>query len=188
MLLPLALVLAAAAGPAVTPEAPTVPAGERYALAGQGWSTAPNCEPKVRVSRRVNHGVPVGSAAVDELGSFLFARRVPAKARPGSRIVLDVTQYCDGIGTTRTATIKVGRPARTCEGPLSVENRAYLLRVWGGLGCSRGADAIGPFLDTHISPDGFDCAYVDPRTGHDAACVETDHPNRRVTARRIHEV
>lgn len=179
---------AAAAAPTVTPEARTVAAGDRYALFGSGWSVAPACAPRVEVSRRLSHGIRIGSAAIAGDGSFVFSRRVPARARRRSHIVLDVTQYCDGIGTTRTVRLTVGRPAHACSGPLSVDGKAYLLVAHGGLSCTAGAGAIGPFLDTGIDPDGFDCAMVDPRTGHDAACVQADHPSRRITARRISEV
>jgi hypothetical protein len=181
-------VAVAAAAPSVTPEARIVPAGERYALFGSGWSTAADCEPRVEVSRRLAHGIRVGSAPIASDGTFTFSRRVPAHARRGSRIVLDVTQYCDGIGTSRTVRLRVARRAHRCSGPLSVDGRAYLLKVAGGLSCDEGAGAIGPFLDTGIDPDGFDCANVDPRTGHDAACVQVNHPSRRVTARHISEV
>jgi hypothetical protein len=180
--------VAAAAGPTVTPETKVVPAGERYVLAGAGWSTASDCTRRVDVSRRLSHGIRIGSAPIASDGTFTFSRRVPARARRGSRIVLDLTQYCDGVGTSRTVRVRVGRRAHTCGGPLSVDGKAYLLKVAGGLSCDAGAGAIGPFLDTGIDPDGFDCAYVDPQTGHDAACVQVNHPTRRVTARHISEV
>jgi hypothetical protein len=181
-------VAVATAAPSVTPEARVVAAGDRYALFGDGWSVAPGCARRVEVSRRLSHGIRVGSAPVADDGTFVFSRRVSSRAKRRSRLVLDVTQYCDGIGTTRTVRLRVGRPAHTCSGPLSVDDKAYLLVAHGGLSCAAGAAAIGPFLDTGIDPDGFDCATVDPRTGHDAACVQTDHPSRRITARRIHEV
>jgi len=178
----------AVAAPSVAPETRAVAAGDRYALFGEGWSVASGCDRRVQVSRRLGHGVPVGTAPIADDGTFVFSRRVPARARRGSRIVLDVTQYCDGIGTTRTVRLRVGRRAHVCSGPLSVDNEAYLLKTYGGLSCDEAAGAIGPFLDTGIDPDGFDCAKVDPRTGHDAACVQVNHPSRRVSARHISEV
>ena len=178
----------ALAAPSVTPETRVVAAGERYALFGAGWSTAAECAPRVEISRRLAHGIRVGSAPVADDGTFVFSRRIPARAKRGSRVVLDVTQYCDGIGTSRTVRLRVGPRAHTCSGPLSTDGKAYLLKVLGGLSCEAGAGAIGPFLDTGIDPDGFDCATVDPRTGHDAACVQANHPSRRVTARHINEV
>ena len=181
-------VAVAVAAPSVTPEARVVSAGDRYALFGEGWSTDSSCEPRVEVSRRLSHGIRIGSARIASDGTFVFSRRVPSRAARGSRIVLDVTQYCDGIGTSRTVRLKVGRRAHVCSGPLSVDNKAYLLKAYGGLSCEAAAGAIGPFLDTGIDPDGFDCANVDPRTGHDAACVRVSNPTRRVTARRISEV
>ncbi len=183
---------AAADGPSVSADATRVPAGEKYVLEGSGWSLAPGCETAVEVSRRLGHGVPVGSAEIAEDGTFGgFMRKIPRRARVGSRIVLDVTQFCsDGtnrIGTTRTVTVRVMRHARTCPGTIAVKGRAYILETWGGLGCAS-AKAIGPFLDAHISPDGFDCEMTDPRVGYDAACVVQVAPRQRVTARHIREV
>src|SRR5215212_2759210 len=127
LLLTLALWLAsvaqaAAAGPSVSPDARRVPAAEKYLLNGSGWSLAPGCETAVEVSRRLSHGVPVGSAEIADDGTFTFMRRIPRRARVGSRIVLDVTQYClsgtDRIGTTRTVVIRVMRRAHTCAGTI----------------------------------------------------------------------
>ena len=182
---------AAAAGPSVSPDAKRVPAGEKYRLEGSGWSLAPGCETAVEVSRRLGHGVPVGSAEIAEDGTFTFMRRIPRRAAVGSRIVLDVTQYCEEgmnrVGVTRTVVIRVMRRAHTCPGTIAVKGRAYILETWGGLGCAS-AKAIGPFLDSRISPDGYDCEMTDPRLGYHAACVVQVSPRQRVTARRIREV
>jgi hypothetical protein len=186
-----AAVPAAAADPSVSADAKRVPAGEKYVLNGSGWSLAPGCETAVEVSRRLGHGVPVGSSEIADDGTFTFMRRIPRRAAVGSRIVLDVTQYClDGdnrVGETRTVVIRVMRRAHTCPGTIAVKGRAYILETWGGLGCAS-AKAIGPYLDSHISPDGYDCAMTDPRVGYHAACVVQVSPRQRVTARRIREV
>jgi hypothetical protein len=182
---------AAGSGPSVSPDAKRVPAGEKYLLEGSGWSLAPGCETAVEVSRRLGHGVPVGSAEIAEDGTFTFMRRIPRRAAAGSRIVLDVTQFCtsgtDRVGVTRTVVIRVMRRAHTCPGTIAVNGRAYILETWGGLGCAS-AKAIGPYLDAHIAPDGYDCEMTDPRLGYHAACVIQVAPRQRVTARRIREV
>ena len=183
---------ASAAGPTVTLDARLVPAGERYVLHGRGWSAAGGCDTAVEVSRRLAHGVPVGSAEIDEDGTFTFMRRIPRSANRGSRIVLDVTQFCsDGtnrVGTTRTVTVRVIRRAHTCPGTIAVDGRAYILETWAGLSCDAGARAVGPFLDTDISPSGYQCELVDPKVGYNAYCRREGRPARRVTARRIKEV
>lgn len=179
----------ASTAPSVTSEAGVVRPGDRYVLAGAGWSRARACDPRVEVSQRERHGFRVGSAPIREDGTFHFSRSVPRRARYGARIVLDVSQYCDGIATSRTVTIRVGAARRVCAGPLSVDGSAYLIKVYGGLACATGADAVGPFIDTRIEPAGWRCAHVDRRiTGHDFACTQTDRPGRRVTARQIREV
>jgi hypothetical protein len=176
-----------AAGPSISPDARRVPAGKKYVLHGSGWAVGGGCDAEVQVSRRLAHGVPVGSARIADDGTFTFMRRIPRNARRGSRIVLDVTQLCSGIGTTRTVIVRVMRRARTCPGTIAVNGRAYVLETWGGLGCAS-AKAIGPFLDADISPDGFDCELTDPRVGYHAACTVQVRPAQRVTARRIKEV
>lgn len=176
-------------GPSVLSEAGVVAPGHRYALRGEGWFVGPRCEPRVQVSRRESHGVPVGSARIRDNGTFRFSRAIPRRARRGERIVLDVTQTCDGIGTTRTVRIRIGRDRRGCGGPLSVDAKAYDLTVFGGLGCTAAAKAIGAFIDSGIEPLGWSCAHVDRRiAGHDFACNEQARPGRRVEARRVREV
>jgi len=176
-------------GPSVSSAAGVVPAGERYVLQGESWFVGPRCEPRVELSQREAHGFRVGSARVRDNGTFTFSRRVPRSTPLGTRIVLDVTQFCDGVGTSRTVKLKVGRASHGCLSPLSVDEAAYDLRVFGGLGCSRGAHAIGAFIDTRIEPDGWSCAHVDRRiAGHDFACIESARPGRRVIARRVREV
>jgi hypothetical protein len=176
-------------GPLVISEADVVRPGDRYVLRGESWFVGPRCEDRVEVSQREAHGFRVGSARVRDNGTFSFSHRVPRGARLGTRIVLDVTQLCDGVGTSRTVKLKVGRARHGCGGPLSVDETAYDLTVFGGLGCSRGAHAIGAFIDTRIEPAGWTCAHVDRRiAGHDFACIETARPGRRVTALRVREV
>ena len=177
------------AAPSVTSEAGVVRPGGRYVLVGDGWSLAGECAPRVEVSQREHHGFRLGSAPIRDDGTFRFSRRVPRRATYGTRIVLDVSQYCKGVATSRTVRIRVGAARRVCPGPLSVDGNAYLVKVVGGLGCARGANAVGPFIDTRIEPAGWSCAHVDRRiAGHDFACIETERPGRRVTARRIREV
>lgn len=176
-------------GPSVISEAGVVRPGDRYVLDGEEWYVGPRCAPHVEISQRERHGFRVGSARIRDNGTFTFSHRVPRRVAKGTRIVLDVTQYCDGIGTSRTVRIKVGKDRRTCGGPLSVDGAAYLIKVFGGLGCAKGADAIGPFIDTDIEPLGWSCAHADRQiAGHDFGCLETARPGRRVTARRIREV
>jgi hypothetical protein len=184
-----AAVAAASDGPSVISEAGVVPPGGKYVLNGEGWFVGPRCVPRVEVSRRLRHGVRIGSARVRDNGTFRFSRRVPRGAARGTRIVLDVTQFCDGVGTTRTVRLKVGRASRGCPEPLSVDRAAYAVKVFGGLACSTGARAVGAFIDTDIEPAGWTCAHVDRRiAGHDFECIETARPGRRVTARRVREV
>jgi hypothetical protein len=137
----------------------------------------------------LGHGVRVGSAPVRDNGTFTFSRRVPGTTPRGTRIVLDVTQFCDGVGTTRTVRLKVGKASRNCPEPLSVDSKAYVVRVFGGLGCATGAHAIGGFIHTGKVVVGWSCAHVDRRVaGHDFECIESARPGRRVTARRVREV
>jgi hypothetical protein len=178
----------AAGGPSVRPDSRLVSRGDRYTLAGRGWGTGGGCEPRIRISQTFGHGVPVGSARIRDDGTFTFSRRIPRATEAGTRLRFDATQFCDGIGTTRSATVRVGRAVHGCQGPLVVGGEAYDLRIWAGLTCATGADAIGPFLDTHIDPDGFSCAHVDPATGHDAVCTKQANPASRVTARHVSEV
>jgi hypothetical protein len=180
---------AADEGPSVISEAGVVASGSRYVIDGDGWFVGPRCEPRVEVSRRLGHGVRVGSAPVRDNGTFTFSRRVPRTTKRGTRIVLDVTQFCDGVGTTRTVRLKVGKASRSCPEPLSVDQAAYVVKVFGGLGCATGADAIGAFIHLGTEPDGWSCARVDRRVaGHDFECIQTARPGRRVTARRVREV
>ena len=179
---------AANAGPSVRVDSTLVSAGDTYVLAGSDWSVDDGCEPRVRISRTLGHGVRVGSAAVRADGSFTFSRRIPRDTARGARLVLDATQYCDGLGTTRSATVRVGRPEHGCPGSIGVDGEAYVLRVTAGLRCARGARAIGPFLDTDLEPWGFLCAWTDPKVGHDAVCMRASNPASRVTARHIREV
>jgi hypothetical protein len=183
---------ATAAGTSLTLDARHVPAGERYVLQGDGWAVYEGCGKEVTVSRRIEqHLVGIGTARVADDGSFTFMHKIPRTALAGSRIVLDVTQLCtsvmDAVSFTKTVVVRVMPPARTCAGTIAVKGRAYVLETWGGLGCGS-AQAIGPFLDAHISPDGFDCTRTDPRVGYNAACTVQVHPRQRVTARRIKEV
>ena len=176
-------------GPSVRSEAGVVSPGHRYVLRGEGWFVGPRCGARVWVSQREAHGFRVGSARVRDNGTFSFSHAVPREARRGTRIVLDVTQYCDGVGTSRTVRLRIGRDRHGCGGPLSVDETAYDLTVFGGLGCDAGANAIGAFIDTRIEPAGWACAHVDRRVaGHDFACIEIDRPGRRVIARRVREV
>jgi hypothetical protein len=184
---------ASAIGPTATADAATVPAGDRYLVTGTNWSMSASCERRVEVSRRLGHGVLVGTARVDGIGSFAFARPVGAREPRGGRIVLDVTQFCTSggqrLGTTRTVVIRVGAPSRECRGHIAVEGRAYVLRVSGGLGCDAGANAVGPYIGSRISPAGWNCLFT-PRalTGYDFGCRQEGRPLRHVTARRIREV
>jgi hypothetical protein len=178
----------AAAGPSVRADSRLVSRGDRYALSGRGWAAGDGCASRIRISQTFGHGVPVGSARIGDDGSFTFRSRIRRDTKAGTRLRFDATQFCDGVGTTRSATVRVGRAPHGCAGPLSVAGDAYALRVWAGLTCSSGAAAIGPFLDTHIDPDGFACAHVDPATGHDAVCTKETNPASRVTARRLSEV
>ena len=91
---------------------------------GEGWFVGPRCGARVQVSQREAHGFRLGSARVRENGTFSFSRAVPREARRGTRIVLDVTQFCDGVGTSRTIRIRIGRDRRGCGGPLSVDETA----------------------------------------------------------------
>ena len=176
-------------GPSVTSDAGVVAPGHRYVLRGEGWFVGPRCKPRVQVSQREAHGVHVGSARIRDNGTFSFSHAIPRAARRGTRIVLDVTQFCDEVGTTRTARIRIGRDHHGCGGPLSVDQTAYDLTVFGGLGCDAGAKAIGAFIDTDIERAGWACAHVDRRVaGHDFACQQIARPGRRVEARRVREV
>ncbi len=180
---------AASAGPSVISEAGVVPPGGKYVLDGEGWFVGPRCDQRVEVSHREGHGVRVGSARVRDNGTFRFSHRVPRGTPRGARIIVDVTQFCDGTGTTRTVRLKVGKASRSCPRPLSVDRAAYAIKVFGGLGCTTGAHAVGAFIDTGIEPAGWSCARVDRQiAGHDFECIETARPGRRVTARRVREV
>jgi hypothetical protein len=141
------------------------------------------------VSQRESHGVRVGSARVRDNGTFRFSHRVARGTPRGTRIVLDVTQLCDGVGTTRTVRLKVGKASRSCLKPLSVDRAAYVVKVFGGLGCRTGARAVGAFIDKGTEPRDWSCARVNRKiAGHDFECIETARPGRRVTARRVREV
>ena len=141
------------------------------------------------VSQRESHGFRVGSARVRDNGTFTFSHRVPRSTPRGTRIVLDVTQLCDGVGTTRTVRLKVGKASRSCPEPLSVDSAAYVVKVFGGLGCATGTRKIRAFIHTDVEPVGWSCAHVDPKIAHhDFECIETARPGRRVTARRVREV
>jgi hypothetical protein len=180
---------AASAGPSVISEAGVVPPGGRYVLHGEGWFVGPRCAPRVEVSQRENHGFRVGSARVRDNGTFRFSHRVPRGTPRGTRIIVDVTQFCDGVGTTRTVRLKVGKARRSCPTPLSVDRAAYAVKVFGGLGCTTGAHTVGAFIKTGIEPAGWSCARVDRQiAGHNFECIETARPGRRVTARRVREV
>jgi hypothetical protein len=184
-----ATLAAASDGPSAISEARVVPPGGKYVLDGEGWFVGPRCVQRVEISRRESHGVRIGSAAVRDNGTFRFSHRVPRRAARGTRIVLDVTQFCDGVGTTRTVRLRVGRASRGCPEPLSVDRAAYAIKVFGGLGCTAGARAVGAFIDTDVEPAGWTCARADRRiAGHDFECIETARPGRRVTARRVREV
>lgn len=184
-----AAVAAASDGPSVISEAGVVPPGGRYVLDGDGWFVGPRCDPRVQVSQRESHGFRVGSARVRDNGTFRFSHRVPRGTRRGTRIVLDVTQFCDGVGTTRTVRLKVGKARRSCPTPLSVDRAAYAIKVFGGLGCTTGAHAVRAFIATGHEPVGWSCARVDRQiAGHDYECIEAARPGRRVTARRVREV
>ena len=189
MVLAAAAPAAAAGGPVVTAQRDTVPAGQRYLLEGSGWSTAAGCERRVHVVRTLGHGFHVGTAELDAEGAFGFSRRIPRGTPRGSRMTFDVVQYCDGLaGDPRSVTVRVGR-SRLCRGAMSVDDGAYRVATFGRLRCADGMAAIGPFIDTGIDPGTFDCAHVDRReAGHDYVCVDTEHPGRRVTARRVSEV
>ena len=176
-------------GPSVRTEASVVAPGHRYVLQGEGWFVGPRCETVVRISQRESHGFPVGTARVRDNGTFTFSRRVWRTARRGSRIVLDVTQDCDGTGTTQTARFKVGRDRKGCGAPVTIGGRAYDLTVFGGLGCGEAASVIGAFVDSGGEPEGWACASADRSVaGHDYACNQRDRPGRRVTALRVRDV
>jgi hypothetical protein len=176
-------------GPSVRSDADVMSPGHRYVLRGEGWFVGPRCEPRVQVSRREGHGVRAGSARVRDNGTFTFSHAVPREARRGTRIVLDVTQSCDGVGTSRTARIRIGRDRHACGRPLEGEGTAYDITVIGGLGCAAGENAVGLFIDTGIELDGWTCAHVDRRVaGHDFTCVAIARPGRRVEARSVREV
>jgi hypothetical protein len=191
-----AAVMAAAAAsaradsaPSATAAADVVRPGGTNSLAGEGWYVGPRCEPRVTVSQREGHGFRVGSAPVRDNGTFSFSRRVPRSAARGARMVLDVTQMCDGVGTTRTVRFRIGKDRSDCPDPLSVAGSAHLVTVFGGLRCGRGFRAIGAFIETGSVPAGWDCANVDRKlAGHDYACVDVGRPGLRVIARRIRDV
>ena len=178
----------AAAAPSVHADSHLVSRGDSYALVGSGWATEDGCTSRVQISQTFGHGVPAGRARVRGDGTFTFSRRIPRTTKAGTRLRFDATQFCDGLGTTRAATVRVGRAPHGCPGPISVAGEAYALRVWAGFTCSTGAAAIGPFLDTHISPAGYSCADVDAATGHDAECIKDANPASRVTARHLSEL
>ena len=176
-------------GPLVRPDSKLVSAGDSYSLVGEGWYVGSHCEPRVQITRTLRHGVRVGSARVRDNGTFTFTRRIARSTKRGTRLRLAATQYCDGIGQTRTTTVRVGRPEHDCPGFITVDEQAYVLRVTAGMSCSDGAGAVGPFIDTDIEPAGFLCSRADPAiAGYDAACQKTGNPASRVTARHISEV
>ena len=176
-------------GPSARSEADVVSPGHAYVVRGEGWFVGRRCGPRVWISRHEAHGVRVGSARIRDNGTFSFSRAVPREARRGGWIVLDVTQYCDGTGTSRTVRLRIGRDHHGCGGPLSDAETAYDITVIGGLGCAAGEIAIGDFIDTRIAPAGWTCAHADRRVaGHDFACAEIDRPGRRVVARSVREV
>ena len=178
----------AQSGPSIITEADVVRPGDIYVVQGEQWFVGSGCRRHVDVSRREGHGVPLGRARVRDNGTFTFTRRVPRDAEHGP-VVLDVTQVCDGIGTTRTVRFRVGKSRRTCPGHIAVDGRAYIVAVHGGVRCRKGAEAIGAFIDTDIEPAGWLCAHASRKiAGHDFSCVEAERPGRRVTARRIREV
>ena len=156
---------------------------------GEGWFVGPRCGARVWISQREAHGFRVGSARIRDNGTFSFSRAAPREARRGTRIVLDVTQYCDRVGTSRTVRLRIGRDHHGCGGPLSDAETAYEITVIGGLGCAAGESAIGAFIDTRIEPAGWTCAHVARRiAAHDFACSEIDRPGRLVVARDVREV
>ena len=176
-------------GPSVRSDADVVSPGHRYVLRGEGWFIGPRCGARVHISQPEAHGVRVGSARIRDDGTFTFSHAVPRAARPGTRIVLDVTQFCDGAGTSRTDRIKIGRDRHGCGRPLAGDGIAYDITVIGGLGCAAGENAVGLFIDTGIELDGWNCAHVDGRVaGHDFVCVEAGRPGRRVEARGVAQV
>jgi hypothetical protein len=176
-------------GPSARSEADVVSPGHAYVLRGEGWFAGPRCGARVWISQHEAHGVRVGSARIRDNGAFSFSRALPRDARRGARIVLGVTQYCDGVGTSRTVRLRIGKDHHGCGGPLSDAETAYDITVIGGLGCAAGEVAIGEFIDTRIEPAGWTCAHVDRRVAdHDFACSEIDRPGRRVVARDVREV
>ena len=176
-------------GPSVRSDAGVVSPGHRYVLRGEGWFVGPRCGARVQISQREAHGVRVGSARIRDNGAFTVSHAVSREARRGTRIVLDVTQLCDGVGTSRTVRIRIGSDRHGCGRPLSGDGTAYEIAVIGGLGCGPGEAVIGDFIDLGIVPDGWACAPVDRRVaGHDFACIERARPGRRVEARRVREV
>ena len=176
-------------GPSVISDAGVVSPGHRYVLRGEGWFVGPRCGARVTVSQREAHGVRVGSTRIRGNGTFSFSHAVPREAHRGTRIVLDVTQYCDGVGASRTVRLRIGRDRHGCGRPLAGDGIAYDVTVIGGLGCAPGENAIGAFIDTRIEPAGWACALVDRRVaGHDVACNEIARPGRRVVALRVREV
>ena len=195
-----ALVIAAAAlataapagahdGPSARSDADVVSPGHAYVLRGEGWFVGPRCGARVWVSQRNAHGVRIGSARIRDNGTFSFSHAVPRESRRGTRIVLDVTEYCDGTGTSRAVRLRVGRDRHGCGRPLSDAETAYDITVIGGLGCVAGSDAVGVFIDTGVELAGWTCAHVDRRVaGHDFACTEIDRPGRRVVARDVRGV
>ncbi|HET8952602.1 MAG TPA: hypothetical protein VFN44_18905 [Solirubrobacteraceae bacterium] len=176
-------------GPSVRSDAPTVSPGHRYVLRGEGWFVGPRCGARVSVSQREAHGVRVGSARIRDNGTFSFSDAVPHAARRGTRILLDVTQSCDGAGSSRTVSLKIARDRHGCGRPLAGADTAYDITVIGGLGCAAGENAIGLFIDTRIEPAGWTCAHVDRSfAGDDFACAEIARPGHRVVARSVREV
>jgi hypothetical protein len=174
--------------PSATVSADLVRPGGTYLLAGEDWYLGAECEPRVTISQRESHGFRVGSAPVRADGTFSFSRRLPRAARSGSRIVLDVTQMCDGIGTTKTVRFRVGADKSDCSEPLTAGGSAHVVTVFGGLKCVRAMKVIGAFIETDRVPDGWSCAHVDRKAaGHDYACVDDRRPGLRVIARRVRE-
>jgi hypothetical protein len=186
---PAPVVASADDGPLVRPDSKLVSAGESYSLVGEGWYVGSHCEPRVHITRTLRHGVRIGSAPIRANGTFVFTRRIARSTKPGMRLRLEATQYCDGIGETRSTTVRVGRPEHGCPGFITVDEKAYVLRVTAGMSCSRGAGAVGPFIDTDIEPNAYLCSWADPAiAGYDAACQKVSNPASRVTARRISDV
>jgi hypothetical protein len=174
--------------PSVRSDADVVSPGHRYVLRGEGWFAGPRCGARAQISQREAHGVRVGSARIRDNGTFAFSHAVPREARRGTRIVLDVSQLCDGVGTSRTVRIGIGRDRRGCGRPLAGDGTAYAIAVVGGLGCGLGEEVIGDFIDLGIEPDGWACAHVDRRVAdrdYDFACTESARPGRRVEARSV---